>query len=190
MKIEKSKVVTGVMAMLSASLIAGCASNVTMDAPSTSSYECRPKPVDGLPSTGNGAYGCHFQLHDTVTKGILANTPYWLDVYAPSKPGSPKGEPVATLNGVTDSQGRSGFVRAPFPITPEMVRFIKVIGTGPYGRSPRLLSPINGLGVPGALYQIKYCGGELSGTADEQGYAPMFNSESSCKIEARFYQKR
>jgi hypothetical protein len=189
-KFQNAKIAAGASLILFASLIEGCASNATIDAPSTSSYECQPTPVAGLPTAGSGAYGCHFQLRDTVTKAILANTPYRLDVNAPAKPGAARGETVATLDGVTDSQGRSGFVRAPFPIKPELLRFVKVIGSGPYGSSPRLLSPITGLAVPGLLYHVKTCEGTFNGAADEQGYAPMFNTKTSCAIDATFYIKK
>ncbi|WP_317205716.1 hypothetical protein [Janthinobacterium sp.] len=190
MNFQNYKIVVGATALLLTQLMAGCALNARTDTASTSSYECMAKPVDGLPTAGSGAYGCHFQLHDPATKATLPNTPYWLDVYAASKPGSPRGEAVATLNGLTDAQGRSGFVRAPFPITAELVRFVKVVGSGPYSRSPRLLRPTDGRPVPGLLYYVKTCEGVFEGTADEQGFAPLFRAKTSCEMTASFYVKK
>lgn len=186
----------GILLALCAQFISGCA---TKTAPvqiagdvvaSSSSYECRQTPVDGLPTAGDGAYGCHFQLLDAETKGILGNTPYSLDIYAPAKTKDAERLPLATLKGVTDAHGRSGFIRAPFPIHPEDVRFVRMFGTGPYGRSPRLVRATDGLGSAGINYYVKGCGYDHKGLTDEQGFSALFLAETECKLEGAFYSCR
>ena len=179
-----------VISLLCVHMLSGCVTNTVPVVASASSYECRPTPVDGLPMTGEGAYGCHFQLLDTETKAILVNTPYSLDIYAPAKSAAAETVFFATLKGVTDAHGRSGFIRAPFPITPERMRFVRVLGSGPYGRSPRLLRPTDGLGVAGMHYHVTGCGYDQTGITDEQGLAPLFLSASECKLKAAFYMCR
>lgn len=190
LKCLTTKSVPVVIALLCAQMLSGCVTNAVPVVASASSYECRPMPVDGLPMAGEGAYGCHFQLFNTETKEILVNTPYSLDVYAPAKSAAAETVFLTTLKGVTDGHGRSGFIRAPFPITPERMRFVRVVGSGPYGRSPRLVRPTDGLGVAGVNYHVKGCGHDQKGITDEQGRAPLFISESECKLEGTFYTCR
>lgn len=196
MKYLGKKRVAGVMLALCAQFNSGCmtktasvqiASDVVA---SSSSYECRPTPVDGLPTAGDGAYGCHFQLLDAETKGVLGNTPYSLDIYAPAKTKGAERLPLTTLKGVTDAHGRSGFIRAPFPIKPEDVRFVRMLGTGPYGRSPRLVRPTDGSGSAGINYYVKGCGYDRKGITDEQGFSALFLAETECKLEGAFYSCR
>ncbi|MBB5606029.1 MULTISPECIES: hypothetical protein [unclassified Janthinobacterium] len=182
--------VSGCMAMAGAQLLSGCVSNTVPVIASTSSYECRSTPVDGLPKAGDGAYGCHFQLRDTETKQILPHTPYSLDVYAPVETKGAEKLPLVTLKGITDAHGRSGYVRAPFPIVPERVRFVRMVGTGAYGRSPHLIRPTDGAGVAGMNYQISGCGWDKHGITDDQGFTPLFLSETSCTFKTIFYMKR
>lgn len=179
-----------VITLLCAHMLSGCVTKTVPVVASASSYECRPMPVDGLPMAGEGAYGCHFQLLDTETKEILVNTPYSLDVYAPSKSAASETPFLTTLKGVTDAHGRSGFIRAPFPITPERIRFVRVVGSGPYGLSPQLLRPTDGAGVAGMHYHVTGCGYDQTGITDEQGLAPLFLSVSECKLKAAFYMCR
>ena len=196
MKYLGKRSVAGVMLALCAQFNSGCmtktasvqiASDVVA---SSSSYECRSTPVDGLPTAGDGAYGCHFQLLDAETKGVLGNTPYSLDIYAPAKTKGVERLPLATLKGVTDAHGRSGFIRAPFPIKPEDVRFVRMLGTGPYGRSPRLVRPTDGSGSAGINYYVKGCGYDRKGITDEQGFSALFLAETECKLDGVFYSCR
>ncbi len=159
-------------------------------ATSASSYECRPTPVEGLPTAGDGAYGCHFQLLDAETRDVLGNTPYSLDIYAPAKSRGEGSLPLVTLKGVTDVHGRSGFIRATFPIKPENVRFVRMLGTGPYGRSPRLVRATDGSGSAGINYYVKGCGYDRKGITDEQGFSALFLAETECKLEGAFYSCR
>lgn len=181
---------------LCAQFISGCATKTAAlqtasdVATSASSYECRPTPVDGLATAGDGAYGCHFQLLDAETKGVLGNTPYSLDIYAPAKSKGADRLPLSTLKGVTDAHGRSGFIRAPFPIKPEDVRFVRMLGTGPYGRSPRLVRATDGSGSAGINYYVKGCGYDRKGITDEQGFSALFLAETECKLEGTFYSCR
>ncbi|WP_181259332.1 hypothetical protein [Pseudoduganella armeniaca] len=74
-------------------------------------------------------------MHSAESKQVLAHTPYALLVYG--KPAAKGGTqdsdtPLVELYGTTDAQGRSGYVRAPFPIEPDQVKFVKNVGTGQY----------------------------------------------------------
>jgi len=189
--------------LLLSGLIAGCASgirgdappseasDIANDAPPSSSYACQTKQIKGAPTAGEGAYGCHFYLHHPETHQILANTAYHLAIYPAPSTSKEHPSPVVKLQGVTDAQGRSGYVRAAFPITPDRVQFVERIGSGPYGLSPRLLRPTDGLAMPGMNYVVKWCGEPYTGMTDERGNGAMFSSTSdSCKVDVSFYRKR
>jgi len=173
-------------------LIDGCALNrsgephAVPSRPITSSYECRMEPVAGLLTKGEGAYGCYFYLLAAGTDRVRGNTPYLLQIYAPRKTPSDKKTLVVELLGVTDEQGRSEIVRAPFPIVPNLVRFVEVIGTGPYNGSGSIHRGTDGEPVPNVLYYYNSCNGQSIGLTDEQGHTPLFKTKESCKYEVTF----
>ena len=143
-----------------------------------------------MATSGKGQYGCHFYLHRPETQQILANTPYYLAVYPASAKGRTRNEPLVVLTGVTDARGRSGYVRADFPIIPEQVQFVEMIGSGQIGQTPRLIRPTDGAVMPGMRYLIKWCGKEYTGITDEQGNAPRLSSNEPCQFEVRFFAKK
>jgi hypothetical protein len=179
-------------ALLLAGLVAGCASTrvsepqIVPARPPSSSYDCRTDPVDGLPTAGEGNYGCHFYLLAPGTKRVRANTPYMIQVYVPGQVQSKKEAVSVELVGVTDAQGRSGFVRAPFPITPKLVRFVEVIGSGPYSAGSQFVRSTDGNGAADILYHFHSCKGDFFGLTDEQGHTPMFTTKESCAYDLTF----
>jgi hypothetical protein len=95
------------------------------------------------------------------------------------------------MNGETDAQGRSGYARADFPITPDRVEFVERIGSGPYGRTPRLLNGMDGQPVPGMHYDGTWCGAPYTGISDEHGNGVYFaTTNDRCAIKVTFYRKR
>jgi hypothetical protein len=190
---NSSKTATGfgMKLILLTGLIGGCVSPVINEIPPTSSYACQARQVRGSPTAGQGEYGCHFQLRHPETDKVLANTPYHLDVYPPAE-GDKEPRPSATLVGVTDAQGRSGFIRSPFPITPERVRFVEMMGSGPHGVSPRLVSAVDGKSIPASKYYVTWCGGApYNGVTDERGNGVMFSSPTkTCQIKVVFYRRK
>lgn len=181
-------------ALLLAGLVAGCAPTgvsepkIVPASPPSSSYDCRTDPVDGLPTAGEGNYGCHFYLLAPGSKRARANTPYMIQVYAPGQVLSKEEVVSVELQGVTDAQGRSGFVRAPFPITPKLVRFVEVIGSGPYSAGSQFAWPTDGKGAADFMYHFHSCVGDFFGLTDEQGYTPMFTTKESCVYDVTFIQ--
>jgi len=175
--------------LLLASQVAGCTSTTIAAAPSpASSYACVPEQVKGSQVTGEGKYGCHFYLHHPVTHQLLADTAYRLDIYsAPANGGKPP-PPVLSLDGKTDAGGRSSYVRAAFPMTPDKVKFVERIGSGPYSITPRILRPTDGLAIPHMKYTFDLCGKPYSGTTDERGNGTSFHTPEPCEVSAKFYR--
>jgi hypothetical protein len=100
-----------------------------------------------------------------------------------------KRDPVLSFEGTTDAEGRSVYVRAAFPITPDRLYFVEKIGTGPYKRSPRLVRATDGLAIPGMHYKVTWCGAPYVGVSDEQGNGAEFRSEDpDCKISVQFFK--
>lgn len=155
--------------------------------PPNSTYQCYYPQLDGFQATGLGNFECQFYLLEAGTKKVRPLTRYILQVRSPEDPArGPHSKPVVQLEGITDSLGRSGIVRTLFPITPELVRFVEVIGHGPYRGGGRALNPIDGSGGRDLLYQYRSCAGRFMGISDEQGYTPEFMSEKSCEFELSF----
>ena len=184
------RVPSAILYLLLTGFIVGCASSNTNNVPS-SSYACQSEQVSGLPVAGQGVYGCHFYLHHPKTHQILANTAYYLAIYPAPANGRANPAPIVNLEGVTDAQGRSGYVRAAFPITPDRTQFVERIGSGSYGRSPRLIRPTDGLPIPGMNYEVTWCGKPYAGITDELGNGVMFSTTSdACHVKVYFFAKR
>lgn len=173
-------------------LAAGCASTPNSDVKSPpssgSSYACEAKQVPGTTVIGKGVFGCHFRLHHPESHRVLADTSYSLHLYAaPERPGE-KREPVLSFEGITDAEGRSVYVRAAFPITPDRLYFVEKIGNGPYKRSPRLVRATDDSAIPGMHYKVTWCGAPYVGVSDERGNGAEFRSaDPGCKINVQFY---
>lgn len=155
--------------------------------PPDSTYQCYYPYLDDFRVTGMGNFDCQFYLLEAGTKKVRPFTRYILQIRPPED--SYKGlhsKPVVQLEGITDSLGRSGIVRTLFPITPELVRFVEVIGHGPYSGGDRALNPIDGHGGRDLLYHYSSCEARFMGISDEQGYTPEFKAEKSCEYEVVF----
>jgi hypothetical protein len=110
-------------------------------------------------------------------------------LYAVPERAGQKRDPVLSFEGTTDAEGRSVYVRAAFPITPDRLYFVEKIGTGPYKRSPRLVRATDGLAIPGMHYKVTWCGAPYVGVSDEQGNGAEFRSEDpDCKISVQFFK--
>lgn len=183
------KIYLAVSILLMTNLVAGCASTIINDVPPSSSYACQPVQAKGSPVAGEGKYGCHFYLHHPETHQLLVNTAYRIDIYPAPANGSKPPSPVLTLDGKTDADGRSGYVRAAFPLTPDKVKFVERIGSGPYSITPRLIRPTDGLAMPDINYIVKWCGKPYTGTTDEHGNGAAFNTPEPCAVSVNFYRK-
>jgi len=175
--------------VLLATFVAGCASSNVNDVPPTSSYRCQSAQVSRSSVTGEGMYGCHFYLHNPETHQLLANTAYRIDIYpAPANGGNPPLS-IFTAEGKTDAAGRSGYVRAAFPLTPDRVKFVEQLGSGRYSMTPRLIRPTDGLAIPDMIYIVEWCGKTYTGTTDEQGNGAAFSTPVPCEVNVKFYAK-
>lgn len=181
------------IAVATVALLYGCA----LEQPNTavnngkpgSSYACDPTRVAGSHTVGDGRFGCHFRLHDPATGRILANTPYTVALALPGNPATSLENIALHYEGVTDTNGRSTYVRSPLPITLERVYFVQRIGNGKYQRTPRLMHPINGLAMPNVQYMIDVCGQQYKGVSDERGNGAEYHSDNpACEIRAQFYK--
>lgn len=171
--------------------LAACSSVEPKIAPPGSSYACQSAQAKGMPSNGQGDYGCHFFLLHPQTGKVLANTPYHLAVLSAADLPGAKPKTILEVNETTDDQGRSAFVRANIPITPENITFVERIGAGPYGTSPRLIRASDGEVVIRAQYYFTYCGGKsYTGITDERGNGVMFMFETACDVNVTFYRKK
>ncbi len=147
-----------------------------------SSYACQSTPLKGQPIMGQGAYGCSFQLYHPQSPQILAKTPYQLTICSPDK-----STPCFRIEGITDAQGRSNFIKREHPITPDLVQFVEAVGSGEYGRSVRLRRPTDGNGIPGAYYELTGCQREFNGLTDEHGYTVLMNCDRPDILKVKFF---
>lgn len=172
-------------------LVAGCASRPagehSNNVLSASSYACEADQVPGTTAIGEGAFGCHFRLRNPETRQIRANVPYKLKLYTEPESSQQARKTVLSFEGVTDAQGRSVYVRAPFFITPDRLYFVEKIGSGPYMTTPRLVRATDGKVMPGMHYNFTWCGEPYAGVTDEQGNGVEFHSERTCKVNVKFY---
>lgn len=166
-------------------ILSGCSLQAIEPTSPDSSYACQTATFAGQWTEGDGPYGCYFQLRDPATRKLLARTTYQLTVYASAK----KTARVFDVESVTDAQGRSLFVRMPFPITPDKIRFVQTIGKGNNGRSGVLIRPTDGAGVPFNPYRISGCGQTYEGVTDETGQTVLVKCETIEKLHVEFYSR-
>lgn len=149
--------------------------------------QCHPSPVPGLVEGGFGRYGCHFVLRDPRKGEPLPSTAYGLAVYrTPLERSGPRGEPIAFIFGTTDSQARTGFLRAPFPYTSDSIALVQVLGTGPRRLGTRLVAPEDGAAVPFAQFRVDACGFVYEGVTDARGDTPLFAVQETCRVMVEF----
>lgn len=178
------------MALAMGANLAGCA--VIGDAPPAevkSSYACQSQALKGQAIEGQGDFGCYFQLRQPGTNKLLAHTPYELVVFTTSK----KTLPLHNIKGTTDEQGRSVYVRTPFPIAPSQMHFFEIVGEGTFvGGVTQFVHPIDGRVLPGNRYRMEGKGCEFAyeGVTDEQGYTVQGRGATACKIEVSFFAKK
>lgn len=154
--------------------------------PADSSYACHYPAVPGQPTEGDGSYGCYFELHDTTSRQKLANTPYELVVFKSERDRTV----LVSVDGVTDDQGRSAFVRTAEPVVIGQVRFVQTIGTGKASRAAQMVRPTDGGFVPFNPYRIAGCGLTHEGVSDERGYTVSLHCETQSNVKVEFYRKR
>jgi len=190
-KIDRAALVRGACVTLMAVLIGGCASTGQQDAQqadisSGSSYTCNPAPVDGQVAAGRGANGCYFVLHDPATKQPLPNTRYAFALYTSAAQDNQELE----VEGTTDAQGRTAYMRSAAPIDAARMVLVRTIGDGPTGRIPVLVRPQDGKRIPFATYKVNGCNGPYDGVTDETGRGVMYRCKTQSKIDVSFYQSR
>ncbi|VWB41390.1 hypothetical protein BLA6993_01847 [Burkholderia lata] len=191
-KIDRAALVRGACVALMAALAGGCANTTGQQnaqqaaAGSGSSYTCNPTPADGLVTAGTGINGCYFVLHDPETKQPLPNTHYAFALYTSAAQDHQELE----VEGTTDAQGRTAYVRSAAPIDAARMVLVRTIGDGPTGRIPVLVRPQDGKRVPFAKYKVTGCNGPYEGTTDETGRGVMYRCNAQSKIAVSFYQSR
>ncbi|WP_175924960.1 hypothetical protein [Burkholderia cepacia] len=191
-KIARAALVRGACVTLAAALAGGCAGTAQQNAQqaaavgSGSSYTCYPTQSDGQVTAGKGANGCYFVLHDPATKQPLPNTHYAFALYTSAAQDNKELE----VEGTTDAQGRTAYVRSAAPIDAARMVLVRTIGDGPMGRIPVLVRPTDGKRVPFAKYKVIGCNGPYEGTTDETGRGVMYRCKTQSKIDVSFYSSR
>lgn len=155
--------------------------------PVPSSYECWPAPVKGQQQVGSGSHGCYFVLRDPLTGVPLPNTPYLVSL---AKANTDRMR--LAWKGITDSAGRTVFVRTDEPILFDRLQVIRRLvsekdfsapdasgkkteraRSAPLGieEAIRLVCRPDTPGAVGALYRITTCSGTtFEGYTDPQGW--------------------
>ncbi|WP_322088761.1 hypothetical protein [Burkholderia sp. BCC1999] len=190
-KIDRATLARGACVTLVAALMGGCAGTGQQNAPqaaagSGSSYTCNPTQVDGQAAAGKGVNGCYFVLHDPATKQALPNTHYAFALYTSAAQDSRELE----VEGTTDGQGRTVYMRSAAPIDASRMILVRMIGDGPTGRIPVLVRPTDGKRIPFAQYKVTGCNGPYEGVTDETGRGVMYRCKTQSKIDVSFYQSR
>ena len=190
-KIDRAALVRGACVTLMAALAGGCANTGQQPAQQAavgggSSYTCNPTQADGQATAGKGANGCYFVLHDPATKQALPNTHYAFALYT----NAAKDNPELEVEGSTDAQGRTVYVRSAAPIDAARMVLVRTIGDGPTGRIPVLVRPQDGKRIPFAQYKVTGCNGPYEGVTDETGRGVMYRCKTQSKIDVSFYQSR
>ncbi|HDR9481847.1 TPA: hypothetical protein QDC20_003262 [Burkholderia aenigmatica] len=190
-KIERAALARGACVMLMAALAGGCAGTGQQQAKQAavgggSSYTCNPTQSDGQATAGRGANGCYFVLHDPATKQVLPNTHYAFALYTSAAQDNQELE----VEGTTDAQGRTVYVRSAAPIDAARMVLVRTVGDGPMGRIPVLVRPQDGKRIPFAQYKVTGCNGLYEGVTDETGRGVMYRCKTQSKIEVSFYQSR
>ncbi|MDN7585331.1 hypothetical protein [Burkholderia seminalis] len=188
--VERAVHVRGACVTLTAALAGGCA-GIGQQAPQAdvgngSSYTCRPTPVDGQATAGRGVNGCYFVLYDPATKQALPNTRYAFALYTSAAQDSRELE----VEGATDAQGRTIYMRSAAPIDASRMVLVRMIGDGPTGRIPALVRPTDGKRIPFAPYKITGCNGPYEGVTDETGRGVMYRCKTQSRIDVSFDRSR
>ncbi|AOI75610.1 hypothetical protein [Burkholderia sp. NRF60-BP8] len=181
----------GACVSLVAALAGGCANTGPRNAPTAaagggSSYTCNPTQANGQASAGRGANGCYFVLHDPATRQALPNTRYAFALYTSAAQDSRELE----VEGATDAQGRTLYMRSDAPIDAARMVLVRTIGDGPTGRIPVLVRPTDGKRVPFARYKVTGCNGPYEGVTDETGRGVMYRCKTQSRIDVSFYRSR
>ncbi|WP_175870242.1 hypothetical protein [Burkholderia sp. BCC0397] len=189
--IGRAALLRGACVSLVAALAGGCANTGQQNAQaaaagSGSSYTCNPTQADGQASAGRGANGCYFVLHDPATQQALPNTRYAFALYTRAAQDNPELE----VEGTTDAQGRTVYMRSDAPIDATRMILVRMIGDGPTGRMPVLVRPTDGKRIPFAQYRVTGCNGPYEGVTDETGRGVMYRCKARSKIDVSFYQSR
>ncbi|MBY8603694.1 hypothetical protein K7N18_02515 [Burkholderia arboris] len=190
-EIDRAALVRGACVTLLAALAGGCAGTGQQDAQQAdvgdgSSYTCNPMQVDGQAAAGRGVYGCYFVLHDPATKQALPNTRYAFALYTSAAQDNRELE----VEGATDAQGRTVYMRSAAPIDAARMVIVRMIGDGPTGRIPVLVRPTDGKRIPFAQYKVTGCNGPYEGVTDETGRGAMYRCKTPSKIDVSFYRSR
>jgi hypothetical protein len=191
-KIDRAALVRGACMALAAALTSGCVGNTGEPAgpqatvAGGSSYACHRTQADGQVTAGTGANGCYFVLHDPATKQPLPNTRYAFALYTSAAQDSRELE----VEGTTDAQGRTAYMRSGAPIDAARMVLVRTIGDGPTGRIPVLVRPTDGKRIPFAQYKVTGCNGPYEGMTDETGHGVMYRCKEQSKISVSFYQSR
>ena len=82
-------------------------------------------------TAGKGVNGCYFVLHDPATKQPLPNTRYAFALYTSAAQDNRELE----VEGSTDAQGRTAYMRSSAPIDAARMVLVRTIGDGPTGAS-------------------------------------------------------
>ncbi|MFJ1209421.1 hypothetical protein [Burkholderia pyrrocinia] len=190
-RIDRAALARGACVALAGALMGGCASTGQQAgqqaaADTGSSYTCNRTQADGQVSAGAGANGCYFVLHDPATKQALPNTRYAFALYTSAAQDNKELE----VEGTTDEQGRTAYVRSAAPIDAARMVLVRMIGHGPTGRIPVLVRPTDGQRIPFAAYKVTGCNGPYEGVTDETGRGVMYRCKTPSKIDVSFHQSR
>ncbi|MCA8271250.1 hypothetical protein LGN17_01765 [Burkholderia sp. AU30280] len=190
-EIDRAALVRGACATLVAVLAGGCVGTGQQNPQQAavgdgSSYTCHPVQVDGQATAGRGVNGCYFVLHDPATKQPLPNTRYAFALYTSAAQDNRELE----VEGTTDAQGRTIYLRSAAPIDASRMVLVRTIGDGPTGRIPVLVRPQDGKRVPFAEYKVTGCNGPYEGVTDETGRGVMYRCKTQSKIDVSFYRSR
>ncbi|OXI29717.1 hypothetical protein CFB89_20840 [Burkholderia sp. AU16741] len=187
----RAALLRGACVSLVAALAGGCANTAQQNAQaaaadSGSSYTCHPAQADGQASAGRGANGCYFVLHDPATRQALPNTRYAFALYTSAAQDSRELE----VEGTTDAQGRTIYMRSAAPIDAARMVLVRMIGDGPTGRMPVRVRPTDGKRIPFARYKVVGCNGPYEGVTDETGRGVMYRCKTQSRIDVSFYPSR